>query len=290
MLPDVQLLIDNRWCDGSDGTFMSVLDPATGEAIFKVAKASLADLDRALAAAAKGFVLWRETSAFERYELLRRAAVLMRDRADAIAETLTREEGKPIPQARQEAGNAPNLMEWFAEQARRDFGAIVPARDAHVRQLVTREPIGPVAAFTPWNFPIGQAVRKISASLAAGCSIILKGPEETPASCAELVRVFVDAGLPAGVLNLVFGVPADISGYLIPHPVIRKVSFTGSTAVGKRLAVLAGQHMKPTTMELGGHAPVLIFGNCDLGRAVSQLGNANTATLGRSASHHRDFW
>jgi succinate-semialdehyde dehydrogenase/glutarate-semialdehyde dehydrogenase len=281
MLPDVQLLIDNRWCDGSEGTFLPVLDPATGEAIFRVAKASTADLDLALDAAARGFATWRKTSAFERYEMLRRAAVLMRDRADSIAEILTREEGKPIPQARQEAGNAPNLMEWFAEQARRDFGTVIPARNAHVSQLVTREPIGPVAAFTPWNFPIGQAVRKISAALAAGCSIILKGPEETPASCAELVRAFVDAGLPEGVLNLVFGVPAEISSYLIPHPTIRKVSFTGSTAVGKQLAAMAGQHMKPTTMELGGHAPVLIFRDCDLAQAVSQLGNAKYRNAGQ---------
>jgi succinate-semialdehyde dehydrogenase/glutarate-semialdehyde dehydrogenase len=148
---------------------------------------------------------------------------------------------------------------------------VIPARAEGVYQLVVKEPVGPVAAFTPWNFPINQAVRKLSAALATGCSVILKAPEETPASPAELVRAFADAGVPAGVINLVYGSPADISSYLIPHPTIRKITFTGSTPVGKQLAALAGSHMKRVTMELGGHAPVIIFDDADIELAAKTM-------------------
>jgi succinate-semialdehyde dehydrogenase/glutarate-semialdehyde dehydrogenase len=170
-----------------------------------------------------------------------------------------------------EAFAAADIIEWFAEEARRSYGRIVPARLEGVSQSVVKEPVGPVAAFTPWNFPLNQAVRKLSAAIAAGCSIIIKGPEETPASPAELVRAFVDAGLPDGVLNLVYGTPSEISTYLIPHPVIRKISFTGSTPVGKQLASLAGLHMKRATMELGGHAPVIVLPDADLDRAARSM-------------------
>jgi succinate-semialdehyde dehydrogenase/glutarate-semialdehyde dehydrogenase len=162
-------------------------------------------------------------------------------------------------------------MDWFAEEARRAYGRVIPARMEGVYQLVVKEPLGPVAAFTPWNFPINQAVRKISAALAAGCSIILKGPEETPASCAALVQCYIDAGIAPGAVQLVYGVPADISSYLIAHPIIRKVTFTGSTAVGKQLASLAGLHMKRITMELGGHAPAIVFEDADVDNAVKIL-------------------
>jgi succinate-semialdehyde dehydrogenase/glutarate-semialdehyde dehydrogenase len=166
---------------------------------------------------------------------------------------------------------APDLIDWFAEEARRAYGRTIPARADGVVQLVFKEPVGPVAAFTPWNFPINQAVRKISIALASGCSIIIKGPEETPAACAQLVKAFADAGVPPGVINLVYGVPSEVSEYLIPHPVIRKISFTGSTAVGKHLAALAGQHMKRITMELGGHAPAIVFEDADVDVAVKVL-------------------
>jgi succinate-semialdehyde dehydrogenase/glutarate-semialdehyde dehydrogenase len=195
----------------------------------------------------------------------------MRERADAIAKLMTQEQGKPLAEAKGEIGVAADVIEWFAEEARRTYGRVIPARADGVWQLVIKEPVGPVAAFTPWNFPINQAVRKISAGLAAGCSIILKAPEETPASPAEMVRAFHDAGVPAGVLGLVFGVPSEISEYLIPHPVIRKVSFTGSTAVGKHLAALAGSHMKRITMELGGHAPAIVFEDADMDVATKIL-------------------
>ena len=191
------------------------------------------------------------------------------------------EQGKPLAESRREAANCADLIDWFAEEGRRAYGRLIPGRASNVAEMVVKEPVGPVAAFSPWNFPLNQAVRKVAAALAAGCSIILKGPEETPASCAALVAAFADAGLPAGALNLVFGDPAAISAYLIPHPSIRKISFTGSTAVGKRLAALAGAHMKRVTMELGGHAPAIVFEDADLDRAVKVLAAAKFRNAGQ---------
>jgi len=184
---------------------------------------------------------------------------------------MTLEQGKPLVESRAEATGAADTIEWFAEETRRTYGRIVPARAMNVTQMVVKEPVGVAAAFTPWNFPLNQAVRKVSAALAAGCSIILKGPEETPASCAALIDVFAEAGIPDGVVNIVFGVPAEISSYLIPHPIIKKISFTGSTVVGKQLAAMAGSHMKRVTMELGGHAPALVFDDADVAHAVKIL-------------------
>jgi succinate-semialdehyde dehydrogenase/glutarate-semialdehyde dehydrogenase len=260
---------------------MPVLNPATGEAIGRVPQAGRADLDRALEAADKGFKAWRKVSAFERYKLMRKAADIQRSRAEETARVLTMEQGKTLGESKMEAMAAGDLIDWFAEEGRRAYGRLIPARAESVYQIVVKEPIGPVAAFTPWNFPINQAVRKISGALAAGCSIVIKGPENTPASCAALVRAFADAGLPAGVINLVFGVPAEISEYLVPHPTIRKVSFTGSTAVGKHLAGLAGRHMKPCTMELGGHAPVLVFDDADVDATVKLVSGAKYRNAGQ---------
>ncbi|RZK91054.1 MAG: NAD-dependent succinate-semialdehyde dehydrogenase, partial [Methylobacterium sp.] len=179
-----------------------------------------------------------------------------------------REQGKPLAQSKMEIMGAADTIDWFAEEARRTYGQIIPARFSGVNQMTIKLPVGPVAAFTPWNFPINQIVRKLSAAVATGCSIIVKAPEETPASPAELIRAFADAGVPAGVIGLVYGIPSEVSEYLIPHPVIRKISFTGSTPIGKHLASLAGKHMKRATMELGGHAPVLIFNDADLDKAI----------------------
>ena len=271
MYPEISLFIDGAWCQGAGGKSEPVLNPATGEAIGRVPHATTGDLDRALAAAARGFELWRKVSAHDRYKLMRKAADNLRARADEVAEMMTLEQGKPLLEAKMETLAGADVIDWFGEEARRTYGRIVPARADGVHQLVIKEPVGPVAAFTPWNFPINQAVRKISAAVAAGCSIIIKGPENTPASCAALVAAYAEAGLPAGVINLVFGVPAEISEYLIPHPVIRKISFTGSTAVGKHLAALAGQHMKRVTMELGGHAPAIVFEDADIDGAVKLL-------------------
>ena len=281
MYADVSLFIDGLWCAGASGKSEPIVNPATGQAMARLAHADRADLDRALAAADRGFRQWRAVSAFERSKVLRKAGELMRERAAAIGELMTQEQGKPLAEAKMEASAAADLMDWFAEEARRTYGRIVPARAEGVTQMVMKEPVGPVAAFTPWNFPINQAVRKVSAALAAGCSVILKGPEETPASCAELIRAFADAGVPAGVVNLVFGVPSEISSYLIAHPVIRKITFTGSTAVGKQLAALAGQHMKRVTMELGGHAPAIVFEDADIDAAARMLAGAKFRNCGQ---------
>ena len=266
--PNTELYINGAWTPGASGRTLPVVNPANGQEIGTVAYAERADLDRALEAAEQGFKTWRKVSAFDRAKLMRKAASLFRDRVESVAPMLTMEQGKPLAEAKQEVLAGADIIDWFAEEARRAYGRVVPARAEGVYQLVVKEPVGPVAAFTPWNFPINQVVRKLSAALAAGCSIIVKAPEETPASPAELIRAFADAGFPAGVINLVYGNPADISSYLIPHPVIRKMSFTGSVAVGKQLAALAGQHMKRTTMELGGHAPVVVFDDADIDAAA----------------------
>lgn len=271
MYPEVQLFIDNAWTKGASGKTIPVLNPATGEEIGKVAHAEKADLDRALAAADKGFKAWKKVSPFDRYKVLRKAADIIRSRSDEIGKIMSMEQGKPFIEAKGETMLAGDIMDWFAEEARRTYGRIVPPRAEGVYQLVVKEPVGPVAAFTPWNFPINQAVRKCSAAIAAGCSIILKGPEETPAACAALVQAYVDAGVPAGVIQLVYGIPSEISEYLIPHPVIRKITFTGSTPVGKHLSMLAGQHMKRITMELGGHAPAIVFEDADVDTAIKVL-------------------
>jgi succinate-semialdehyde dehydrogenase/glutarate-semialdehyde dehydrogenase len=271
MYQDTQLFIDGAWGGAGAGRTLPVVNPATGEAIGTVAHADRADLDRALEAADKGFKLWRKMPAFDRSKVMRKAANLLRERADAIAMLLTLEQGKPLAEAKGETLAGADVIDWFAEEARRAYGRVIPARAEGVYQLVVKEPVGPVAAFTPWNFPINQVVRKLSAALAAGCSIIVKAPEETPASPAELIRCFADAGVPAGVIALVYGVPAEISEYLIPHPIIRKMSFTGSTVVGKQLAALAGAHMKRVTMELGGHAPAIVFDDADVDLASKLL-------------------
>jgi succinate-semialdehyde dehydrogenase/glutarate-semialdehyde dehydrogenase len=271
MYQDVSLLIDGTWGPGAGGDTIAVLNPATSAEIGRLACATKSDLERATEAAAKAFRTWSRTSAFERYKLMRKAAELLRQRAEAIARTLTMEEGKPLAQARMEVLGAADHIDWCAEEGRRAYGRVVPARATGVLQIVVRQPVGPVAAFTPWNFPVNQAVRKLAGALAAGCSIIIKGPEDTPGSCAELVRCFVDAGIPDGLINLVYGTPSEISEYLVPHPVIEKISFTGSTAVGKHLASLAGQHMKRATMELGGHSPVIVMDDADLDSTLKQL-------------------
>ncbi|MGN7294152.1 NAD-dependent succinate-semialdehyde dehydrogenase [Rhizobium sp. SAFR-030] len=279
--PDVKLFIAGEWRDAIDGRTIPVEDPATQEIIGKIAHAGKADLDLALEAADKGFKIWRDTPAFERSKIMRKAADLLRERIDMIAWLMTREQGKPIAQSKGEIMNAADTIDWFAEEARRTYGQIIPARFGGVSNMAIKFPIGPVAAFTPWNFPINQIVRKLSAAVSVGCSIIIKAPEETPASPAELIRAFADAGVPAGVVNLVYGVPAEISEYLIPHPVIRKISFTGSTPVGKHLAALAGKHMKRATMELGGHAPVVVFNDADLEKAIEVSAMAKFRNAGQ---------
>ena len=262
--PDTLLLINGTWREGSTAERIAVLNPATEEVIGHVAKATTDDLDAVAQAAHEGFQIWKATSAHERGKLMRKAAQLLRDRRDAIAPLMTMEQGKPLAQAQAEIDGSADILDWFAEEARRAYGQTIPARAPNVMQITIKDPVGPVAAFTPWNFPISQVVRKLGAALAAGCSIVVKAPEETPASPAALMQCFLDAGVPAGVVNLVYGIPAQISEHLTAAPQIAKISFTGSTAVGKHLAGLAGRHMKRSTMELGGHSPVLVFQDADI--------------------------
>ena len=280
--PHTQLFIHGQWRDAAAGETLAVFNPATGKEIGRVAHARQAALDLALDAAQKGFEVWRDKPPIERAKVMRAAAALMRERAGAIAALLTQEQGKPLAEAKGEAMAAADIIDWFADEGLRVYGRIVPSRgNLAMRQMVLKDPVGPVAAFTPWNFPINQVVRKLAATLATGCSMIVKAPEETPAAPAELVRAFADAGLPPGVLGLVYGTPSEISSYLIAHPVIRKITFTGSTPVGKQLAAMAGQHMKRVTMELGGHAPVIVCEDADVALAVKTAGGAKFRNAGQ---------
>ncbi len=277
----VQLFIDGEWCDSLSGKTIRVVNPATEEKIGEVAHAQREDLELAVNAAARGFKVWRKMSPLDRSDILRKAADLLRQRADKIATMMTLEQGKPVAEAKIEILGCADFLDWFAEEGRRTYGRMIPARGEGIYNLVMKEPVGPVAAFTPWNFPMSQAVRKLGAALSAGCSVVIKPPEETPASPAELIRVLADAGLPKGVVNLVYGVPSEISDYLISHPVIRKVSFTGSTPVGKQLASLAGAHMKRITMELGGHAPAIVFNDADVKFAATVLAGGKYRNAGQ---------
>ena len=279
--PNIQLMINNQWCDAADGKTLSVVNPATGAEIGRLAHAGVADLDRALAAAAAGFEVWRKTAAVDRCRIMRKAAVLIRERADAIAALMTQEQGKPLAEAKGEIMMSAEVIEFFAEEGRRVYGRIVPSRALNTQNNVYKDPVGVVAAFTPWNFPINQIARKLCGALATGCSIIVKAPEETPASPAGFIQAFIDAGVPEGVIGLVYGSPADISNYLIPHPIVRKVTFTGSTPIGKQLAAMAGLHMKRCTMELGGHAPVIVAEDADIMTAVKGAGAAKFRNAGQ---------
>jgi succinate-semialdehyde dehydrogenase / glutarate-semialdehyde dehydrogenase len=262
MYANLGLFIDGQWLNGDSRRGEDVINPATEKPLAHLPHATIADLDQALAAAKKGFAVWRAASAYDRAKIMRKAADLIRERHDAIAKILVQEQGKVFGEARVEVLTSADIIEWYAEEGRRAYGRIVPAR-GKVRQLVLQEPVGIVAAFTPWNFPTLTPARKIGGALAAGCSLIIKASEETPGACVEMVRCFADAGLPAGVLNLVFGVPATISEYLIGKDDVRKISFTGSIPVGKHLATLAAKTMKRATMELGGHSPVVVFADAD---------------------------
>jgi succinate-semialdehyde dehydrogenase/glutarate-semialdehyde dehydrogenase len=258
--PDIQLYIDGAWRTTQDS--LPILNPASAQEIGLLPVASRADLDDALAAAARGFRIWSQTAPAKRAEIMLRAARLMRDRNEEIAQAITLEHGKPLTEARMEVIRGCEFFEWDAGEAVRTYGRVIPSAPG-IKYLVLHRPIGMVAAFSPWNFPMSQPSRKVAGALAAGCSIILKAAEETPAGAVHIARAFHDAGLPAGVLNLVFGVPADISSHLIPQSQTRLVAFTGSTAVGKQLTELAARHMKPVLMELGGHAPVVVCDDVD---------------------------
>ena len=270
--PDTHLFLNGEWREAAAKESLEIINPATEEVIGKVSHARKEDLDIALNAAENAFNSWKNVSAYERSKILRKAADIVRDKADQIATLMTMEQGKPLIEAKMETMGAADSIDWYAEEGRRAYGRIIPSRAPQgVYQFVFKEPVGVVAAFTPWNFPLNQVVKKVAAAFAAGCTAIVKGPEETPASVAELIKAFDEAGMPKGSVNLVYGIPAEISEYLIAHPIVRKVTFTGSTAVGKLLASQAGTHMKRVTMELGGHSPAIVCEDADVKAAVKIL-------------------
>ncbi|MFB6775536.1 NAD-dependent succinate-semialdehyde dehydrogenase [Streptomyces sp. NPDC056337] len=278
--PAVRMYIAGEWCQGGTGRTAPIVNPATEEVIGQVPLATTADLDRALDAATEGFRIWRGTPIAERTRVLHAAADLIVERAADIGRVMTREQGKPLRESTGEARRTAETLRWHADDARRAYGRIIPSAPGTVL-TVRREPIGPVAAFVPWNFPVGGPNRKISSALSAGCSLVLKASEETPATAMELVRCYADAGLPAGVLNLVFGEPAEVSAHLIASPATRLIAFTGSVPVGKLLAAKAGEVMKPSLMELGGHAPVIVCADADPVKAARRAAQAKWANAGQ---------
>ncbi len=267
---DLALFVDGSWRIGEGRDAHAVVNPATGGTIAELPLARAADLDEALAAAERGFAKWRATDVETRGAILRKAASLMRERADTIAQTLTLEQGKPIGEARGEVMSSAAMFDWYAEEAKRNYGRVL-VRPAGQRSIVIKQPVGPVAAFSPWNFPVYLMAKKLAPALAAGCSVIAKPPEETPGCTTAVIRCLADAGLPAGVAQLVFGVPDTVSRHLIGSRVIRKISFTGSVPVGRHLMHLAADGIKRMTMELGGHAPVLVFDDCDLEKTLDMV-------------------
>jgi succinate-semialdehyde dehydrogenase/glutarate-semialdehyde dehydrogenase len=270
--PDLKLYIGGEWrrCDGQP-----VINPADESTLGTVPYASRSDLNDALTAAEQGFKIWSRTAPVKRAEIILEAVRLIRERVEPMAIAMTLEQGKPLAQSRQEIIRGCEIIEWDAQEGRRIYGRIIPSEQG-MRHSVLRQPIGVVAAFSPWNFPMSSPARKIGGALSAGCAIILKASEETPAGAVQLVQAFADAGLPAGVLNLVFGTPSDISDYVIPQPAVRLITFTGSVPVGKHLSAMAGAHMKPAIMELGGHAPVII---CD---DIDPVSSANISAVAKS--------
>ena len=263
--PDLQLYINGEWRKTTND--IPVLNPATEEEIGRLPHADRQDLDDAIEAATAGFRVWRKTAPADRANVLYKAAKLMRERQQDIATAITAEHGKPLDQARLEVIRGCEFFEWDAGEATRTYGRVIPSAPG-VRYIVHHQPIGIVAAFSPWNFPMSQPCRKIAGAIAAGCSIILKAAEETPAGALHIAKALHDAGLPPGVLNMVFGTPAEISDHLIRQEQVRLVAFTGSTGVGKHLTTLAAQHMTPVLMELGGHAPVIVCEDTDVEAAA----------------------
>jgi succinate-semialdehyde dehydrogenase/glutarate-semialdehyde dehydrogenase len=267
---DLALFINGSWQLGEGRDLFPVVNPASGETIAEVPMASAADLDAALHAADKAFLVWRATPVDQRAAVLRKTAALLRERVETIATLLTLEQGKLISEARAEVLGSAQIFDWCAEEASRTYGRVL-VRPTGQRAMVIKQPVGPVAAFSPWNFPLYLMAKKMAPALATGCSVIAKPPEETPGCTGALMRCLADAGLPAGVAQLVHGVPDSVSRHLIASPVIRKVSFTGSIPVGKHLMRLAADSLKRVTMELGGHAPVLVFEDCDLEKTLDMV-------------------
>jgi succinate-semialdehyde dehydrogenase/glutarate-semialdehyde dehydrogenase len=284
------LLIDGRWIGVGERESLPVEDPASRATAGRVAIATAEDVDAAIAAAARSQVAWRQTSPHARSAIIMKAAQLLRERVDIIADAMTRENGKPLDDSVGEVMYTADIMDSLATEASRRFGQVLPTAAAEGRTIVLSEPVGPVAAFTTWNYPLTVPGRKAAAALAAGCTMVMKAAEETPASAVALARALDDAGLPAGVFNLLFGNPAAISSRLVASPEIRKVSFTGSTAVGKLLAGQAAEFAKPAMLELGGHAPVIVFDDVDVDAVVAQAVGAKTHNAGQSCGSPIRFY
>ncbi|MBJ7439523.1 MAG: NAD-dependent succinate-semialdehyde dehydrogenase [Sphingopyxis sp.] len=274
--PELKFLIGGEWRSAAPGE--EVMNPSDGSVIAELPHAGRAELDAAIASAERGLDVWRKVPPAEREAIMLRAADLLGERRDTIAHAIAMDQGKTIPEALNEVDTARARIIWDAAEGRRLYGRIIPSQPGF-RKLSLRLPIGVVAAFTPWNYPLASPTRKVAGALAAGCSIILKGAEETPSGPMALIRAFHDAGVPPGAVNLVFGKPAEISEYLIPHPAIRLVTFTGSVPVGKHLAALCGRHMKPAIMELGGNSPVIVWDDAD----IDTLGLLSVAGKSRNA-------
>lgn len=286
----LELLIDGVWSAGSEGKGEDLVNPATGEVLAWLPHASAADLDRALEASDKGFKVWKAMTAQQRAVIMNKAADLIEARKNEIARILTQENGKPLVEATGEVQFSADATRWYAEEGKRAYGRIVPARLPGVRQMVFNEPIGPVAAFAAWNFPASNVIRKIAGALGAGCSIILKPAEETPGTAVAFGRCFQEAGVPAGVINIVFGVPAEVSSHLLRSPITRKVSLTGSTAVGKILQKQAADTLKRCTMELGGHAPVIVHADADLEKTLDTIVAAKFRNAGQVCTSPTRFF
>jgi succinate-semialdehyde dehydrogenase/glutarate-semialdehyde dehydrogenase len=281
MYEKLSLFINGKFIDTENRHSQPVINPATGEVLGYLPHATHTDLDLALESAHLAFQSWKKSSPMVRSSILRKVAELTRNQSKLIAHNLTLDQGKPLAESVSEIMTCADHCDWHAEECRRIYGRVILPRQPDVRQIVVREPVGVCVAFTPWNFPYNQAIRKISAAIGAGCTIILKGPEDSPSAVMAIARLFHEAGLPPGVLNIVWGNPPEISNYLIRSSITRKVSFTGSIVVGKQIAALAGAHMKRVTMELGGHSPVLVFEDADVERAAKMLARFKTRNAGQ---------
>lgn len=284
------LYVDGEWLGRTGRDVLPVVNPATGEVLGELPLATEADLKAALSAAQSGFAAWRKKSPSERSGILRSVARRLRECREELSLVLTLEQGKPLAESAVEVERSAQMMEWYADEGRRAYGVVIPADRTGVRQYSVPEPIGPIGAFSPWNVPLVTPVRKIAGALAAGCSVILKPSEETPGVALMLGKLFEEAGLPKGVLNIVFGDPAFVSGAVIASEIIRGITFTGSTAVGKSLAAMAMRNMQRVVMELGGHAPVLVFDDVDAERVGVAAANAKYRNAGQICTSPTRFF
>ena len=277
----LDLLINGQFRQGSGGDAEDVINPASEEVLGAVPHASTADLDEALDATAAGFETWRNMTALARQAIINKACDIMAADIDRLSRNMTMEMGKPFTESKIELSTGIDILRWYGEEGKRAYGRIIPARVPGLRQMAMKEPVGPASAFVAWNFPCVNVVRKIGAALGAGCSLIIKPSEETPGTAVAIARAFQEAGLPDGVLNMVFGVPDTVSRHVLGDRRIKKLSFTGSVPVGKHLQKLAADNLIRCTMELGGHSPVIVFDDADVDKAINVIGNNKFRNAGQ---------